>query len=97
MLAASLLLPLGLAACAQAGGPPPVPPLQTEIIPKPPVSATPLIWQPGHWDWTGAGYAWASGEYVPAAGHGNLWMPGYWAEGPGGPGTPMQWRPAHWE
>jgi hypothetical protein len=32
---------------------PPVPPLQTETMPLPPVTVTPLIWQPGHWDWTG--------------------------------------------
>jgi hypothetical protein len=91
-------LALGLAAgCAvqqpQVGNPyPPAPPLTAEIIPKPPVSAEALIWQPGHWDWSGGGYVWAIGQYVPAAGHGNLWVQGWWSFGPGG----WIWQPAHW-
>lgn len=96
-MAALLALPLAVASCAYPSSPPPVPPLQAEVIPKPPVSAIPLMWQPGHWNWNGAGYDWAPGEYVPAAGHGNLWMPGYWAAGPGGAGAPLVWQPAHWE
>jgi WXXGXW repeat (2 copies) len=91
-------LALGLAAgCTvqqpQVGNPyPPVPPLTAEIIPKPPVSAEALIWQPGHWDWGGGGYVWVNGQYVPAAGHGNLWVQGWWSFGPGG----WIWQPAHW-
>jgi hypothetical protein len=72
--------------------PPPVPPLQPEVVPKPPVTATPLIWQPGHWDWNGTAYTWAPGQYVPRVGHGNLFMPGYWAQTPNG----WAWQPAHW-
>jgi hypothetical protein len=84
---------LALAGCAMPGGAPPaVPPLQPEAMGKPPVSATPLIWQPGHWDWTGGGYAWVPGDFVPSAGHGALWMPGYWAQTPAG----WSWQPAHW-
>jgi hypothetical protein len=71
---------------------PPVPPLVLEVIPKPPVSGQQLLWQPGHWDWTGGGYVWAGGEYVPAAGHGNLWMPVWWARTDAG----WTWQPAHW-
>lgn len=71
---------------------PPLPPALSETIPKPPVTSTPLMWQPGHWDWNGSGYAWAPGLYVPAAGHGNLWMPGWWAKGASG----WTWQPAHW-
>jgi hypothetical protein len=83
---------LALAGCGNAGAPPPVPPLQPEVMGKPPVTTTPLIWQPGHWDWTGGGYSWAAGSFMPSAGHGNLWMPGYWAQGDGG----WVWQPAHW-
>ncbi len=72
--------------------PPPVPSARPELIPKPPVTATPLSWQPGHWDWNGGGYVWQSGEYVPREGHGDLFMPGYWARTPSG----WQWQPAHW-
>jgi hypothetical protein len=71
---------------------PPVPALFPESIPKPPVSAETLIWQPGHWDWNGTGYVWAPGQYVPAAGHGYLWMQGYWDRTPAG----WSWQPAHW-
>ena len=71
---------------------PPVPALLPDPIPKPPVSAEVLMWQPGHWDWTGAGYVWQPGQYVPAAGHGYLWMQGYWDHTPAG----WTWLPAHW-
>ena len=71
---------------------PPVPPLQAETIPNPPVTATPLLWQPGHWSWTGAGYVWNPGRYVPRDGHGNLFMPGYWKQTP----TGYVWEHAHW-
>ncbi len=71
---------------------PPVPPLISETIPKPPITAEALMWQPGHWDWSGGGYVWAKGEYVPAAGHGNLWMPGWWSRSESG----WVWHPAHW-
>ena len=69
-----------------------IPPLIAETIPKPPVTAEPLMWQPGHWDWNGSGYVWAKGQYVPAMGHGNLWMPGWWQRTPSG----WAWQPPHW-
>jgi hypothetical protein len=50
------------------------------------------MWQPGHWDWNGTGYAWAKGQYVPAAGHGSLWTPGWWSRTPSG----WTWMPPHW-
>lgn len=92
------LLTIGLlAGCAeqtvQSANPyPPVPPVVAEAIPKPPVTSRALMWQPGHWDWTGGGYVWARGQYVPAAGHGNMWTPGWWAHDDAG----WTWQPAHW-
>jgi len=71
---------------------PPVPPPQAEMIPKPPVSAETLLWQPGHWDWNGSGYVWQPGEYVPAAGHGTLFQTGYWQPTPSG----WAWVKPHW-
>jgi hypothetical protein len=71
---------------------PPVPPPRPETIPNPPVSAAPLIWQPGHWNWTGAGYAWEPGMYVPQGSHSNMFMPGYWQQTSAG----WTWQPAHW-
>ncbi len=75
-----------------AMSPPPVPPPQQELIPKPPVTSTPLVLQPGHWDWNGTGYVWEPARYVPRAGHGSLFMPGYWAQSASG----WQWQPPHW-
>jgi hypothetical protein len=95
--AATLLAITLLGACtpqSQAGGNPypPVPPLVAEVIPKPPVAGEQLVWQPGHWAWSGGGYIWARGQYVPAAGHGNLWMQGWWSQTAAG----WTWQPAHW-
>jgi len=89
-----LLLALG--GCAAPGATtrsyPPVPPPRAETIPKPPVTATPLLWEPGYWNWTGAGYVWHPGRYVPRDGHGNMFMPGWWRLD----GTTYEWVPAHW-
>lgn len=71
---------------------PPVPPPIAEIVPKPPVSERPMIWQPGHWDWSGNGYSWRQGEWVPREGHGSLWQDGSWTFGNGG----WFWVPGHW-
>jgi hypothetical protein len=85
---------VGLTSCApQPQDPPPVPEAREEAIPNPPVTTEELVWQPGHWDWDGASYQWAPGEYVPAGGHGLRWMPGWWdrTEEKG-----WQWEAPHW-
>src|SRR5690349_15964091 len=85
---------MALAACVRTASPyPPPPPLQVEVMPKPPVTTTPLIWRPGYWEWTGAAYAWVPGAYVPRAGHSDLWVPGYWTRS----GSAWIWQPAHWQ
>ena len=89
---AAALAVLLLAACTPAGPPAPIPPPMAETIPKPPVSATPLTWQPGHWDWTGTSYVWAPGQYVDLAGRPANWMPPYWQQTGGG----WVWQPGHW-
>ena len=92
------VLAVGLTAgCAAPPAPtenpyPPVPPPIAEAVPKPPVTAEALMWQPGHWEWSGSAYVWVSGQYVPAAGHGNMWMPGWWSRSPSG----WSWQPPHW-
>ncbi len=92
-LAAPLLLAALMAGCAAQENPnPPIPPAQTETRPLPPVAAEPLMWQPGHWDWTGGSYVWEPGEYVPAAGHGANWLAGFWQHTDAG----WVWQPAHW-
>lgn len=85
---------LALASCVPPPpGPPPVPPPQPETMGIPPVTATPLIWRPGHWDWTGSSYVWTPGAFEPAGGHTNMFMPGHWELTPGGG---YAWQPAHW-
>ncbi len=91
-LVASLLCALLLTACTAAPPYPPVPALLADPQPLPPVTPQPLLWQPGHWDWGGSGYIWSPGLYVPAEGHGNNWMPGWWAKTDG----MWHWEPAHW-
>jgi hypothetical protein len=81
-----------LVGCSAGSAPPPVPAPMAETIPKPPVVATPLLWQPGHWDWTGSAYVWQPGQYVPAQGPSATWMPGYWEKADSG----WIWHPAHW-
>jgi hypothetical protein len=85
----------GCAAPAAVGlNPPlPAPPLLAETVPKPPVSEDPLIWQPGHWEWSGGSYVWSAGLWVKREGHGTNWQDGYWAPGPTGGWV---WVPAHW-
>jgi hypothetical protein len=80
-----------LAACG-AGPPAPIPPPLTEVMPKPPVSAVPLTWQPGHWDWTGSAYVWAPGEFVDRTGGSGTWIPPSWGRTSSG----WVWLPAHW-
>lgn len=90
--ALALLSAVGLTACATPiPGPPQPPPTLVETVPLPPVSETPLIWQPGHYDWSGAAYVWQPGRYVPRNGH-SLWQPGAWT----GANGSYTWVPAHW-
>jgi hypothetical protein len=90
--AVQLAAALVLAGCSASSAPPPVPAPISETIPKPPVSPTALIWQPGHWDWNVSAYVWVPGQYVAAEGHGNHWIPGFWENTDSG----GVWHPAHW-
>jgi hypothetical protein len=88
-----ILLMAGCAVGPTAANPyPAVPARQAETLPKPPVTATPLVWRSGDWAWNGGGYVWQPGEYVPNAGHSNEWMPAHWAPDGGG----WTWVPGHW-
>ncbi|HEX3347199.1 MAG TPA: hypothetical protein VHS58_03755 [Acetobacteraceae bacterium] len=71
----------------------PAPPaVQVETVPPPPVSGDSLIWQPGHWDWTGTAYVWTAGQWVSRASHGAVWQQGYWTVVNG----VWTWVPPHW-
>ena len=71
---------------------PPEPALPTEDVPLPPVSGQPLIWQPGHWNWTGRTYVYKGGRWVIRSGHGTMWQDGYWTR----EDNQWVWIPAHW-
>lgn len=84
---------LGLVACTPMGNPnPQPPPPRSEEIPKPPVTGESMIWQPGHWEWTGNGYAWQQGEWVKSIGHSAEWLNGHWEDQAG----TWTWVPGHW-
>ncbi len=59
--------------------------------PLPPVSAVALVWQPAHYDWTGATYQYVAGRYIAQAGH-TRWADGWWSLD----GARWVWVPAHW-
>jgi hypothetical protein len=63
-----------------------------EVIPRPPVSVAPLIWQPGHWNWTGNSFVWIPGQYVDRTGIGGTWVSEMWERTAAG----WVWRPGHW-
>jgi hypothetical protein len=82
---------------AQAQPPPPmpygpVPPLRHEPIPPPPPGR--VVWQPGHWQWSGRQYVWVGGRSVEQRPHYRRWVEGRWVW------QPYQhryvWSPAHW-
>jgi hypothetical protein len=75
--------------------PMPPPPPRSELVPPPPASATPTIWQPGHWRYTGVSgnpWNWQGGQYVTVPSGASTWVPGQWQQqGPG-----WVWREGHW-
>ena len=88
-----VLITVLLAGCAKQSLPFPLPPPRpADFAPTPPISAVPLIWRPGDWQWTGSGYSWQPGAYEPAGGHSTQWLPGHW-EGNNGQ---YVWVPGNW-
>jgi hypothetical protein len=67
------------------------PAVRTEIIPAAP--STDVVWQPGHWVWNGAQYAWVSGVYVARPRPQVAWVPGHWDQGPNG----WTWVDGFWQ
>jgi hypothetical protein len=75
-------------------GPPPEPP--AELVPTPPTDAGPVVWQPGHWQFTGSSgnaWAWKPGQYVPPPPGQTTWVRGQWAQQPSGG---WAWIEGHW-
>jgi hypothetical protein len=59
---------------------PPPPRVET----PPPAPSAQMVWQPGHWFWSGTRYDWLPGHYVESPSANAYWMPGYWQQGPNG-------------
>ncbi|MGH7102747.1 MAG: hypothetical protein ACREFJ_10165 [Acetobacteraceae bacterium] len=86
-----------LAGCVVATETPPnphpaIPPARSEAIPPPPGPAAVWVWEPGHWHWSGAQYAWVSGRYVRRQPDWQRWEPGHWAYQYG----QWRWVPGRW-
>ncbi len=90
------LAPLALSRAASAQvfvsfgihiGPPPLP-----VYVQPPCPGPNLIWQPGYWAWSPAGYYWVPGAWVAAPEPGLLWTPGWW----GWRDDAYYWNPGYW-
>jgi hypothetical protein len=86
--------PQQVATVLAAPGPPPPP--HSELVPPPPQGARPVVWQPGHWQYTGmAGnpWSWQPGQYVPPPLGQTTWIPGQWLQQPTGA---WSWSEGHW-
>jgi len=71
------------------------PAVHAELVPPPP-GGGPVVWQPGHWDYTGdAGnrWAWHDGHYVPPPPGETTWVPGRWSHASNGSWV---WIDGHW-
>ena len=53
----------------------------------------PVVWQPGHWRFSGNTWAWQPGQYVPPPPGQTTWVPGRWAQQPTGG---WAWLEGHW-
>jgi hypothetical protein len=61
-----VVAPSGSTITARPSYAPPPPPPRAETPPSPPPvapGATPYVWQPGRWAWTGSKYVWVSGRW----------------------------------
>lgn len=76
--------------------PTPPPPPESELVPPPPQVSGPVVWQPGHWAYTGAAgdpWSWVSGVYVSPPPGQATWIPGQWQQAPNGT---WMWVTGHW-
>ena len=74
-----------------APGPPPPP--QAELVPPPSPGMGPVVWQPGHWRFSGNTWVWQNGRYVPPPPGETTWVPGQWAQQTTGGWV---WMEGHW-
>ena len=72
----------------------PPPPPRAEMVPPPPPSTSPILWQPGHWQYTSGSnpWVWAEGRYAAMPPGSNTWVPGLWVQVTDG----WTWLGGHW-
>jgi len=68
------------------------PPPREEPVPPPLERTETVIWQQGHWSWTGDTWAWIPGGYIRPPEQAAVWDPGHWLERPDG----WMWVDGHW-
>src|ERR1051326_1445574 len=73
-----------------APGAPPA--LQTEVVPPAPNDL--VVWNPGHWNWTGMDWVWEPGHYMTRVQTTAMWQPGHWEVQPAGG---YMWVEGHWD
>jgi hypothetical protein len=69
----------------------------TTAPPPPRVEAIPSVragsvWAPGHWEWNGRFYSWASGTWIVDR-HGSHWVADQWQQA----GDRWHYTDGHWE
>jgi hypothetical protein len=53
-------------------------------VENPPPPSPLMVWEPGHWSWSGAQFVWTPGHYAERPSASATWCPGYWQQGPAG-------------
>ena len=74
-----------------APGPPP--PRQADFVPPPSPGMGPVVWQPGHWRYSGDTWLWQPGQYTPPPPGQTTWIPGRWIQQSTGGWV---WMEGHW-
>ena len=92
--AAAALAAMALAGCSATvtASYPVAPALPPELVPLPPVTDRPLIWEPGDWVFEDGKYRFSPGHYVDRGGHPPSWVFAHWEGTPGH----YLWVPGAW-
>jgi hypothetical protein len=67
------------------------PAIREEVVPPAPTAD--VVWQPGHWSWSGSQYVWVNGVYVARPRPQVAWVPGHWDQSPNG----WAWVDGYWQ
>src|SRR4051812_43810516 len=73
--------------------PGPRPPRRADFVPPPSPGMGPVVWQPGHWRYSGNTWVWQPGQYTPPPPGQTTWIPGRWTQQSTGGWV---WTEGHW-